>query len=144
MGCRFFQIRQQRKGWKRLYLRLTFQKFEHYFTSMEPDILQHFQEIKDIIRQGQGQALQAVNAELIRVNWQVGAYLSTRLTTAAYGDRIVNQLAQWLQTEEPGLKGFDKRTLYRMKQFFETWHSLDQELLPVVAREYYVLKNNKI
>lgn len=111
---------------------------------MEPDILQHFQEIKAIIRQGQGQALQAVNAELIRVNWQVGAYLSTRLTTAAYGDRIVNQLAQWLQTEEPGLKGFDKRTLYRMKQFFDTWYSLDQELLPLIAREDYVFKNIKI
>jgi predicted nuclease of restriction endonuclease-like (RecB) superfamily len=77
-------------------------------------------------------------------NWQVGAYLSTRLTTAAYGDRIVNQLAQWLQMEEPGLKGFDKRTLYRMKQFFDTWHTLDQELLPLVAREDYVFKNTKI
>jgi hypothetical protein len=71
IGGGFFQFTQQRKAGKRLYLRLTFQNFEHYFTAMEPDILQHFQEIKAIIRQGQGQALQAVNAELIRVNWQL-------------------------------------------------------------------------
>jgi hypothetical protein len=42
---------------------------------MERDILQHFREIKSIIGQGKAQALQAVNAHLLQVNWQVGAYL---------------------------------------------------------------------
>jgi len=88
---------------------------------MESNILQHFQEIKSIIRQGKSQALQAVNAQLIGVNWQVGAYLSTRLTAATYGDKIVDQLAQWLQAEEPGLKGFDKRIRRMLHEWAEDW-----------------------
>jgi hypothetical protein len=98
---------------------------------MDQSLLQHFQQIKAIIRQGKAQALYAVNAQLIRVNWEVGAYLSTRLTTANYGDKVVAQLARWLCAEEPTLKGFDKRNLYRMKAFFETWKSMDVDLSPL-------------
>lgn len=105
---------------------------------METRILNHFQEVKSLIRRGRTQALQAVNAQLIWVNWQVGAYLSTHLTAATYGDKIVAQLAQWLQIEDPGLKGFDKRALYRMKEFFELWQAIDPELLPLPMKENYV------
>ncbi|PSR14608.1 MAG: hypothetical protein DA408_00055 [Bacteroidetes bacterium] len=54
---------------------------------MEHNIIKHFQAVKAIIGQGKTQAVQAVNMQLIQVNWQVGAYLSTSLTTAAYGDK---------------------------------------------------------
>ena len=99
----------------------------------------HFKNVHDLIRQGKARALQEVNAQLIWVNWQVGAYLSTRLPAATYGDKIVEQLAQWLQAEEHGLKGFDKRTLYRTKEFFEVWQSMDAELMPPVVDRNYIL-----
>ncbi|MEQ1747099.1 MAG: hypothetical protein ABMA02_16840 [Saprospiraceae bacterium] len=38
---------------------------------------------------------------------------------------MVEQLADWLQQQEPGLKGFDRRSLYRMREFFEQWQAVD-------------------
>ena len=37
----------------------------------------------------------------------------------------MDTLANWLKENEPGLKGFDKRTLYRMQEFYLTWHNVD-------------------
>jgi predicted nuclease of restriction endonuclease-like (RecB) superfamily len=41
----------------------------------------------------------------------------------------VAQLAVWLKEKEPTLKGFDRRSLYRMKEFFQTWRELDWKAL---------------
>jgi hypothetical protein len=32
-------------------------------------------------------------------------------------------LAAFIQTQEPGIKGFERRNLYRMRQFYETYPS---------------------
>lgn len=96
---------------------------------MKTEIQHHFQEIRQIIRQGQSAALQAVNTYLLFVNWQIGAYLSQSLPASTYGDKVVDHLAQWLQEQEPGIKGYDRRSLYRMKLFFETWMAVDWSLI---------------
>jgi len=38
-----------------------------------------------------------------------------------WGDKIVDNLAEWLKADDALLKGFDRRSLYRMKEFYETW-----------------------
>lgn len=90
----------------------------------------HFQAIQQIIRQGKTGALQAVNSYLLLVNWQIGAYLSLRLNERKYGDKIVERLSVWLLENEPGLKGFDRRNLYRMRVFYDTWNTADFSVLP--------------
>lgn len=91
---------------------------------MNEELHQHFQNVREIIRHGKLGAYQAVNAYAIVVNWQIGHYLSKRLLQSSYGDKVVDRLADWLQAQEPGLKGYDRRSLYRMRSFFETWHEL--------------------
>ena len=39
---------------------------------------------------------------------------------------MVKQLADYIQTEYPNLKGFTKRGLYRMKQFYETYDGIEK------------------
>ncbi len=97
---------------------------------MNADLHLHFQNIQQIIRQGKAGALQTVNSYLLLVNWQVGAYLSGRLTESNYGDKVVDRLSDWLQEKEPGLKGYDRRSLYRMRVFYDTWNAVDWSLLP--------------
>ncbi len=99
------------------------------------DVQLHFQNIQQIIRQGKEGALQAVNAYVLIVNWQVGAYLSRRLPESTYGDKVVRNLAEWLQEKEPGLKGYDRRSLYRMRVFFDSWQSADWSILPDFFQE---------
>ena len=109
---------------------------------MEHDILQHFRQVREIIREGKAKAIQAVNAHLIQVNWQIGAYLSTRLTDRVYGEKIVTQLAGWLKEQEPTRKGYDRRSLYRMRQFFESWQSVDWALIPEPLKQYGMLQKH--
>ena len=37
------------------------------------------------------------------------------------GDKTVDELANFIQNQHPELKGFNRRGLYRMRQFFETY-----------------------
>ncbi|MFN0213609.1 MAG: DUF1016 N-terminal domain-containing protein, partial [Saprospiraceae bacterium] len=107
------------------------------------DTLQtHFQNIQQIFRQGKADAWQAVNAHALLVNWQIGAYLSQRLTESVYGDRVVSSLAEWLVQKEPNLKGCDRRSLYRMRVFFETWYAADWSLLPETFQDSQTLEVN--
>lgn len=65
--------------------------------------------------------MQAVNTELIELHWQVGAYISRKLEAAEWGDGVVAQLADYLARTQPGLRGFTRRNLFRMRQFYEVY-----------------------
>jgi hypothetical protein len=80
-----------------------------------------FSEIKNLITQARNRAYQAVNNESILLNWSVGEYVSAKLKSASWGDGIVAQLADFLKINDPNLKGFDKREIYRMVQFYDTY-----------------------
>ena len=85
------------------------------------ELTKHFSEIKNLITEARNKAIQSVNSELINLYWQVGEYVSKKLKQAEWGDGIVTQLADYLKTQEPDLKGFNKRGIYRMVQFYETY-----------------------
>ena len=65
--------------------------------------------------------LKKVNEELIRMYWKVGEYLSCEAKKASFGDSYVDLMAKAIQEAFPGIKGFNRRGLYRMKQFYETY-----------------------
>ena len=80
-----------------------------------------FSEITRLIDSARLRAYQAVNTALIELYWQVGAYLSGKINAAEWGEGIVEQLAQHLASTQPGLKGFTRRNLFRMRQFYEAY-----------------------
>jgi predicted nuclease of restriction endonuclease-like (RecB) superfamily len=47
--------------------------------------------------------------------------MSQNISSAAWGDSFVEQLADYIKNSYPQIKGFNKRGLYRMKQFYETY-----------------------
>jgi len=86
------------------------------------DIGTHFSEVLTMIHQARYDAIKSVNAELIKLYWRVGEYISKKLATAEWGDAVVEQLADYIQNKNPEFKGFTRRGLYRMHQFYETYH----------------------
>lgn len=80
-----------------------------------------FNEVLALIQSAKQQAMQAVNTQLIELYWQVGAYISRKLEKAEWGDSVVSQLAEHLATTQPGLRGFTRRNLFRMRQFYEAY-----------------------
>lgn len=74
-----------------------------------------------LIQQSRNNAIKAVNIELINLYWNIGAYFQLKLSVAEWGDKTVNELADFIQKNNPELKGFNRRGLYRMVQFYETY-----------------------
>jgi predicted nuclease of restriction endonuclease-like (RecB) superfamily len=83
-----------------------------------------FSHIVNLIQQARSNALKSVNAELINLYWNVGACISQEIKAASWGDKTIDELAGYIQKHHPELKGFNRRGLYRMKQFYETYASL--------------------
>ena len=83
-----------------------------------------FTDIIQLIKQSRNTAIKAVNTELINLYWNVWAYINKQLATANWGEKTVDELAAFIQKNHPELKGFNRRGLYRMKQFYETYSSL--------------------
>jgi len=87
-----------------------------------PLILQEdFTEISRLIAAARQRAVQAVNTALIDLYWQVGQTISRKIEQAEWGDGVVTQLAEHLALTQPGLRGFTRRNLFRMRQFYETY-----------------------
>jgi hypothetical protein len=76
-----------------------------------------FNEVLALIQSAKQQAMQAVNTQLIELYWQVGAYISRKLERTEWGDSVVSQLAEHLAKTQPGLRGFTRPNLFRMRQF---------------------------
>ncbi len=75
----------------------------------------------NIINTARENALRRVNEELISMYWQVGEYLHLESEKASFGDSFIDSIAEEIQNEFPGIKGFNRRGLYRMKQFYELY-----------------------
>lgn len=86
-----------------------------------------------IIDESRQNALKKVNEELINMYWKVGEFLSREAEQAAFGDAYIDGIASEIQEAFPGIKGFNRRGLYRMKQFYETYK--DNEIVtPLVTQ----------
>jgi len=90
---------------------------------MEQSVVQHndFAEVVQLIEAARKQAYQTVNKTLIELYWQVGEYISHKLKATEWGDGVVDQLARHLALTQPNLRGFTRRNLFRMRQFYETY-----------------------
>lgn len=80
-----------------------------------------FSEISELIAASRERALQSVNTVLIDLYWKVGEHISRKIAAAEWGDGVVVQLAQYIARTQPGLRGFTRDNLFRMKQFYETY-----------------------
>ncbi|GHT18148.1 hypothetical protein FACS189429_4030 [Bacteroidia bacterium] len=80
-----------------------------------------FDEICLIIENHKRRAYRTANYEQITTYWEVGRYVSVKLQTAEWGSKIVTNLAAYLKMKQPDIKGFDRRAIYRMVQFYDTY-----------------------
>ena len=92
-----------------------------------------FSEVVQLIASARQRAIQAVNTSLIDLYWQVGEIISRKIAAAEWGDGVVQQLADHIAQTQPGLRGFTKRNLFRMRQFYETYKD-DAIVSPLVSQ----------
>jgi predicted nuclease of restriction endonuclease-like (RecB) superfamily len=120
-------------------------------------VKRRFAEVIALIEAARGRAYQAVNVELVSLYWQLGQYISRKIASAEWGDGVVDELAIDLARRYPGVRGYTRPNLFRMRQFYEAYESnrkvsalLRQlpwthhllilgQAKPTEAREFYIL-----
>ena len=98
-----------------------------------PAAVADFAAIAQLIAQSRQQAVQAVNTALIGLYWHIGERISGKIATAEWGDGVVEQLARYLAQAQPGLRGFTRRNLFRMRQFYEAYPT--PEIVPALLTQ---------
>ena len=94
----------------------------------------NFTEIINLIEFRKKNAYQKVNEELILLNWDFGKYVSEKINNNKWGSKVVEELANFIQNKYPSLKGFNRRGIYRMKQFYETYKN-EFEIVSTLRRQ---------
>ncbi|HKM93826.1 MAG TPA: PDDEXK nuclease domain-containing protein [Prolixibacteraceae bacterium] len=94
---------------------------------------ERFSDIIHIIKQSQANAIRAINSELLNLYWNIGEYISKKIEGSEWGDSVVAELAKYIQLNEPEIKGFSDKNIWRMKQFFETYKDFPK--LSTLSRE---------
>lgn len=80
-----------------------------------------FEQIVKLIQDSRNRALRQVNVELVALYFEVGKIVFHKVSDGAWGEKTVDELAGFIKSKLPELKGFTRRGLYRMKQFYETY-----------------------
>lgn len=86
-----------------------------------PAHLDDFSHVVAMIREARTRAYAKVNEELINLYYNVGKFVSEKVASAEWGTAVVDRLAQFIRENHPEIKGFTRRGLYRMKQFYESY-----------------------
>ena len=92
-----------------------------------------FTDIIQLIKKSRANAIKAINTELINLYWDIGEYISKKIERSEWGDSVVKELANFIQTQEPEIKGFSDKNIWRMKQFYETYKDIPK--LSTLVRE---------
>ncbi|MBF0283829.1 MAG: DUF1016 family protein [Magnetococcales bacterium] len=74
-------------------------------------------EVKSRIRQAQHRATLAMNAELVRLYWDIGRLVVLRQDQQGWGVGVIPRLSRDLRNEMPEIKGFSQRNMGYMVRF---------------------------
>lgn len=106
---------------------------DHPLHMSNADYIHFLDTIKERVRLSQYTAIQSVNKELIRLYWDIGRMIVEKQQELGWGKSVVEQLATDLQIAFPGSVGFSASTLWRTRNFYQTY--APHENLATLLRE---------
>ena len=86
---------------------------------------QDFDYVLTLINQARNRVYAKANSELVLLYFNVGKIVSNKVNSGNWGENIVQSLSDFILSKFPNLSGFNRRGLYRMKQFFEEYTNDD-------------------
>lgn len=78
-------------------------------------------DVKNRIQVAQTRAVLAVNAELVRLYWDIGHIIEERQRKEGWGAAVIPRLARALHNDLPNIKGFSERNIDRMIAFYRAY-----------------------
>ena len=92
------------------------------------------------VRHAQTCAVMAVNAELIRLYWEIGALIDQRQQQEGWGAAVIPRLARDLHNELPEEKGFSERNIKRMLAFHRAYPNVVPQVVALFPSELLLAK----
>ena len=90
--------------------------------------------LKARIQQTQVRAALAVSRELIGLYREIGRDLEQAITARNWGAKVIDQVAKDLKAAFPGVQGFSRSNLYRMRAFYQAY-SDESAIVAQVVRQ---------
>jgi predicted nuclease of restriction endonuclease-like (RecB) superfamily len=94
-------------------------------TEQQSDYRQWLASLKARLRSVQIKAAIAVQTELLQFYWDLGSDIVERQKSSTWGDGFLKQLSQDLMAEFPDMKGFSRRNLELVRQWYVFWTSFE-------------------
>jgi predicted nuclease of restriction endonuclease-like (RecB) superfamily len=98
------------------------------------DYLLWIQELKSKIHAARSKVALSVNAQLIELYWTLGKDISEKLSSSVWGSSFIDQIAIDLKHEFPDIKGFSRRNLYAISQWYK-FYSRKFEFVPQLVAQ---------
>lgn len=92
-----------------------------------------FNELVELIEQRKNKVYLRINEELILLYYDVGKFLYELQKDSKYGDKITTKASEFMKNNHPNIKGFTKRNIERMIQFYKTYRN-DKIATPLVTQ----------
>lgn len=73
------------------------------------------------------------NTELLGLYWQLGEYISHKVESSQWGGGVMDELAATIARQYPGLRGYTRPNLFRMRQFYQAYR--DDEKVSALLRQ---------
>ncbi len=80
-----------------------------------------FGDILNQIQTSKQKAYAQINATLVELYWSIGKHIAEKVKQKSWGKGVVKELADFIKSQEPNIKGFTSRNMWMMKQFYETY-----------------------
>jgi len=80
-----------------------------------------FQQVCNIIDLHTARALARVNEEHLLTCWEIGSFISNRINSGKWGDKVVRALSDYIKQQRPTCRGYGRSNLYNMVRFYETY-----------------------
>lgn len=84
------------------------------------------EQLKLRVRQAQVKAALAVNSELIALYWDLGKAIVEKQEQEGWKSQIIERLCKDLQNAFPGMQGFSRRNVFRMRAFYLAYARVPQ------------------
>ncbi len=86
-------------------------------------------ELKTKIRSAQNKIAYSINSQLLELYWQIGKDILEKQKATKWGSNFIEQVAIELKHEFPNIKGFSRRNLYAIRQWY-SFYSAKYKFVP--------------
>lgn len=105
-------------------------------STIPSEYIKFLNNLKEKIRLAQLKAALSVNQELIKLYWEIGKDIAEKQKSGGWGSKIIERIGKDLQNEFPGVEGFSRRNMFRMRSFYLAYQIVPQavaqlETLPI-------------